>query len=239
MFAPEQLAESAPLVVAGSTVGFNPPIVSGGEAVNGKTTTKAGAAAKNKKKPASAVNVRNWLRIDQNGETSMIQADKYKLTHKLGVQGRDLRIMDPSLATSYPSAILCREKALVVSLEHIKVIITTTNVLVINPEDENVLPFITELKMKISQPALAVGGSYPSALNDLGSSKSVIPSKSVAKLETLASLQMPFELKALEVCLDSVSSSGVRARAAAWHGKAGQLCWSGAVRLLGCSISGS
>jgi hypothetical protein len=36
-------------------------------------------------------------------------------------QGRDLRIMDPSLATSYPSAILCREKALVVSLEHIKV----------------------------------------------------------------------------------------------------------------------
>jgi hypothetical protein len=29
--------------------------------------------------------------------------------------------MDPSLATSYPSAILCREKALVVSLEHIKV----------------------------------------------------------------------------------------------------------------------
>jgi hypothetical protein len=37
------------------------------------------------------------------------------------LQGRDLRIMDPSLATSYPSAILCREKALVVSLEHIKV----------------------------------------------------------------------------------------------------------------------
>jgi hypothetical protein len=37
------------------------------------------------------------------------------------LQGRDLRIMDPSLATSYPSAILCREKALVISLEHIKV----------------------------------------------------------------------------------------------------------------------
>ena len=29
--------------------------------------------------------------------------------------------MDPSLTTSYPSAILCRDKALVVNLEHIKV----------------------------------------------------------------------------------------------------------------------
>jgi hypothetical protein len=29
--------------------------------------------------------------------------------------------MDPSLATTYPSAILCRDKALVVNLEHIKV----------------------------------------------------------------------------------------------------------------------
>jgi magnesium transporter len=29
--------------------------------------------------------------------------------------------MDPSLTTSYPSAILCRDKAMVVNLEHIKV----------------------------------------------------------------------------------------------------------------------
>jgi hypothetical protein len=37
------------------------------------------------------------------------------------------------------------------------VIITTNNVLVMNPEDENVLPFITELKMKISQPSGLAG----------------------------------------------------------------------------------
>lgn len=173
MFAPEQLAEQlaehvdqgTPLVAAADV-----QLASNGAATAKNHSThhssKAGTA-KTKKKAASAVNVRNWLRIDENGETSMIQADKYKLTHKLGVHGRDLRIMDPSLATSYPSAILCREKALVVSLEHIKVIITTSNVLVMNPEDENVLPFITELKMKISQPAIAVGGSYPSALNEM------------------------------------------------------------------------
>jgi hypothetical protein len=38
-----------------------------------------------------------------------------------------------------------------------QVIITTNNVLVMNPEDENVLPFITELKMKISQPSGLAG----------------------------------------------------------------------------------
>lgn len=39
----------------------------------------------------------------------------------------------------------------------LQVIITTNNVLVMNPEDENVLPFITELKMKISQPSGLAG----------------------------------------------------------------------------------
>lgn len=39
----------------------------------------------------------------------------------------------------------------------LQVIITTNYVLVMNPEDENVLPFITELKMKISQPSGLAG----------------------------------------------------------------------------------
>ena len=89
-----------------------------------------------------------------------------------------------------------------------QVIITTNSVLVMNPEDENVLPFITELKMKLSQPSglAGVGGSFPSALNDLANGKSaVMPTRSAAKLENLAALEMPFELRALEVCLDSVS----------------------------------
>ena len=58
----------------------------------------------------------------------LVQADKSALTHELGIQLRDLRLLDPQLAHSYPSAILCREKALVVNLEHIKCIITTDQV---------------------------------------------------------------------------------------------------------------
>ena len=47
------------------------------------------------------------------GETTVIQADKHVITQALGVQIRDLRLLDPQLSTSYPSAILCREQALV------------------------------------------------------------------------------------------------------------------------------
>jgi magnesium transporter len=127
MFAPEQLdpqrVESASPLLATSAASPDSlaPTPSESTHTNGKHQPKPSGGGKKQVRKAT-VNVRNWLRLDQHGETSMIQADKWKLTHKLGVQGRDLRIMDPSLATSYPSAILCREKALVVSLEHIKVL---------------------------------------------------------------------------------------------------------------------
>ena len=49
------------------------------------------------------------------------------------MQLRDLRLLDPVLATSYPSAILARDSALVLNLEFIKCIITTDYALVLNP----------------------------------------------------------------------------------------------------------
>ena len=39
----------------------------------------------------------------------------------VAVQLRDLRLLDPQLSTSYPSAILARDDALVLNLEFIKV----------------------------------------------------------------------------------------------------------------------
>lgn len=128
MFAPEQLdpqrvESSSPLLLTNNTTpdSLAPVAAEGGAPTNGKQHHAKASGGGKKQGRKTTVNVRNWLKLDHHGETSMIQADKWKLTHKLGVQGRDLRIMDPSLATSYPSAILCREKALVVSLEHIKV----------------------------------------------------------------------------------------------------------------------
>ena len=58
------------------------------------------------------------------------QADKHAITQQLGVQLRDLRLLDPQLHASYPSALLSRDKALVVNLEHIKCIITKDEILI-------------------------------------------------------------------------------------------------------------
>ncbi|KAG2495008.1 hypothetical protein HYH03_006941 [Edaphochlamys debaryana] len=144
--------------------------------------------------------MRTWLRIDKHGETSLMQADKWRITHKLGIQTRDLRLLDPALSTTYPSAILCRDKAIVVNLEHLKAIITTTFVLVVNPEDEKVVRFINELKGRLSSPATGGGNGMPQsrsfqALTDAERMK-------LAPGPSTLGLDLPFELKALEVCLD-------------------------------------
>lgn len=68
-----------------------------------------------------------------------MQADKHEITQQLGVQLRDLRLLDPQLHSSYPSALLCRDKALVVNLEHIKCIITKDEVLILNADDDSVV----------------------------------------------------------------------------------------------------
>lgn len=85
----------------------------------------------------------------------------------------------------------------------LQVIITTSFVLVINPEDENVLPFIKELKSKLSQPAITVSPSYP-LLNELSKRGKPVAEAALA-LKPPMTDETPFELRALEVCLDHVS----------------------------------
>ena len=51
-----------------------------------------------------------------------LQMDKHTLVERLGIPYRDLRQMDPFIAQPYPAAILVREKAIVLSLENIRLI---------------------------------------------------------------------------------------------------------------------
>lgn len=51
------------------------------------------------------------------GESSVFKKDKQAMTHELGIQIRDLRLLDPLMTSTYPSAILCRDKALIINLE--------------------------------------------------------------------------------------------------------------------------
>jgi len=65
-----------------------------------------------KKKPQSS---RSWILFDATGRGSLLDVDKYAIMHRVQINARDLRIIDPLL--SYPSTILGREKAIVLNLE--------------------------------------------------------------------------------------------------------------------------
>lgn len=80
-----------------------------------------------------------------------LQADKSVLTAQLNLHTRDLRILDPMLTQMNPCAILCRDRALLINLEHVKCIVTMEYVLVLNVENRAVLSFLDELQKKLKQ----------------------------------------------------------------------------------------
>lgn len=149
------------------------------------------------------VAARKWVKVDKRGTSSIIQAEKNELTHQLGVQLRDLRVLDPYLAASYPSAILSRDRALVVNLEHIKCIIATDQVLVTNAEDDTVLAFVEELQRRC---ASGIDGDSSKQNTSQSSPDLVVLSEKgdMTKENMFPFLEIPFELRVLEVVLESV-----------------------------------
>ncbi|XP_042412198.1 magnesium transporter MRS2-3-like isoform X2 [Zingiber officinale] len=91
---------------------------------------------------------RTWLVVDAAGEARVVEAGKHAIMRRTGLPGRDLRILDPQLA--YPSTLLGRESAVVVNLEHIKAIVTATEVLLLNYSDPDVAPFVHELQRRLA-----------------------------------------------------------------------------------------
>ncbi|KAL1816742.1 hypothetical protein DCAR_0521126 [Daucus carota subsp. sativus] len=134
---------------------------------------------------------RSWILIDRNGESKILEMDKYDIMQRVRIYARDLRILEPVL--SYPSAILCRERAIILNLEHIKAIITAEEVLLQDPLDDNVVPVVQELERRL--PVVKKGqGNYE---ENLGSPNDI---------ETSDDNEFPFELRALEVALEAICS---------------------------------
>ncbi|XP_020586073.1 magnesium transporter MRS2-I-like [Phalaenopsis equestris] len=150
-------------------------------------TTPTSAMEGLKKKAAA----RSWILLDSTGEETILDVDKYAIMHRVQIHARDLRILDPLL--SYPSTILGREQAIVLNLEHIKAIITSEEVLLRDPFDDNVIPIVEELRRRLQPMATQQGEGREnlSGLHDLE-----VPDED----------ESPFEFRALEVALEAICS---------------------------------
>ena len=153
------------------------------------------------------VAARKWVKVDKSGASSIIQAEKNELTHQLGVQLRDLRVLDPYLAASYPSAILSRDRALVVNLEHIKCIIATDHVLVTNAEDDTVLAFVEELQRRCAS-GIDADGVHKDKSQSSPDLVVLSEKGDMTKENMFPFLEIPFELRVLQVVLESVGLRG-------------------------------
>lgn len=81
-----------------------------GEAVAAVAVVDPQAVVAVKKKSS-----RSWVLLDATGQATVLDVDKYAIMHRVHIHARDLRIVDPLL--SYPSAILGRDRAIVLNLE--------------------------------------------------------------------------------------------------------------------------
>ncbi|CAN4093343.1 unnamed protein product [Withania somnifera] len=139
---------------------------------------------------------RSWILVDSKGQSSILDLDKYAIMKRVSIHARDLRILDPLL--SYPSAILGREKAIVLNLEHIKAIITTEEVLLRDPLDDNVLPVVEELQRRLPLHAVGLGEGEDDDQPVFNGTQN--------EMQTVETTEFPFEFRALEVALEGVCS---------------------------------
>ena len=122
---------------------------------------------------------RGWLEITPDGTSTSLMLTKVRQYAVFQLPLRDLRILDPMLATSYPSALLAREKSIIVNMEFVKMIIGLERCYVTNLEDPNASNFVEYLQERLK-------GLGDSAVRD-------------------KELFLPFELRVLETALDYVS----------------------------------
>ncbi|KAG6468812.1 magnesium transporter MRS2-F-like isoform X1 [Zingiber officinale] len=172
--------------------------------------------------------VREWLVVSASGWSYQEEVGKHSIMRRMGLPSRDLRVLDTLL--SYPSTILGRERAVVIKLEHIRVIVTATEVLIPNFRDPLVAAFVQDLKSRVStsiSPQQDVSTSRSPPFPDVCVSPTQTArdsSNDCMTLQTLMSAHdrqepstgvktdevvymgtkvLPFEFRALEVCLES------------------------------------
>ncbi|RLN04663.1 hypothetical protein C2845_PM13G24300 [Panicum miliaceum] len=121
-----------------------------------------------------------WAVVSAGAGAWRVEAiGKHQLMRRTGLPARDLRALDPAL--SYPSSLMGRDRAVVVNLERVRAVITASEVLVPGPRALAATPLVSELHARLSAASPLDGGGDGKVL--------------------------PFEFRALEVCLEFACKS--------------------------------
>lgn len=141
---------------------------------------------------------RSWILFNRDGESKVLDLDKYAIMRRMKINARDLRILDPLL--SYPSTILGRESAIVVNLEHIKAIITAEEVLVRDPLEDDIIPIVEELHRRLRKQLISSLMPVDVQVEDDEQLENQNDTSSSGDKD------FPFEFRALEVMLEGICS---------------------------------
>ncbi|CAK9168268.1 unnamed protein product [Ilex paraguariensis] len=162
----------------------------------------AGASSKPGKKKAGGA--RLWMRFDKSGQSELIECEKSTIIKRVSVPARDLRILGPVF--SHSSNILAREKAMVVNLEFIKAIVTSEEVLLLDPLRQEVLPFVDQLRQQLlNKSPCQIDGAGQTVVQD-NEMRFPTAGQRLPVRETVEGLQaeLPFEFQVLEIALEVV-----------------------------------
>jgi magnesium transporter len=93
------------------------------------------------------------IRIDPEGKTYVTQILKQQLANELQLPLRDLRFVDPSYPSQIQATFISRSRAVLFSIENIKVVLKHNEALIFSPTQEEVQKFIPMLQQQLLQMA--------------------------------------------------------------------------------------
>lgn len=145
-----------------------------------------------------AAATRKWLVVQAAaaGEPRVAELGKHRIMEMTGLPTRDLRVLDPDLDS--PSTILGRERAVIVNLEHVKIIVTAAEALVLDSSNPLLVPFLKSLHTRLSSPDVSSTSSATDRSKETDQGNGV----KVALCRAGNVDIPPFEFKVLEVCLE-------------------------------------
>ncbi|ERN07045.1 hypothetical protein AMTR_s00019p00034820 [Amborella trichopoda] len=144
--------------------------------------------------------MRSWTRVDSYGDSQVLEVDKFTMMERCDLPARDLRMLDPLL--DYPPTIRCREKAILVNLEHTRCIITADEVLLLSSSDKYVLEYVQELQRTLTMRNDMGVGDFPTP-----SGGDLVRREGSMNIDDFLGNRSrdnwPFEFRALEVGLEA------------------------------------